>query len=161
MGSRKLRLARLDLFTKLKDEESYERKLKMLQLQMLQIQQAYLRQGRRAIRCATQRLQAGRLHKAKRALAFRFEPGDRGWGWAAVFFDYENDGDDDMYLSNGWIEGSYAHNQKNQMFVNDGNFFYLFNPSSPEAIAGDSRAVVAFDMDNFHIFDAATEQAIR
>ena len=26
----------------------------------------------------------------------RFEPGDRGWGWDAAFFDYENDGDWDM-----------------------------------------------------------------
>jgi hypothetical protein len=77
-----------------------------------------------------------------------FEPGDRGWGWAAVFFDYENDGDEDMYLSNGWIDGSFSHNQKNQMFINDGGFFYLASPNSPEAFAGDSRSVVAFDMDN-------------
>ncbi|HSO34289.1 MAG TPA: FG-GAP-like repeat-containing protein [Labilithrix sp.] len=76
-----------------------------------------------------------------------FEPGERGWGWAAVFFDYENDGDDDMYLSNGWIEGSLSHNQKNQMFVQDASMFYLAPPTSPEAFAGDSRSVVAFDMD--------------
>jgi hypothetical protein len=76
-----------------------------------------------------------------------FEPGDRGWGWAAVFFDYENDGDDDMYFSNGWIDGSTSHNQKNQMFLQDAGFFYLANPNSPEAFPGDSRSVVAFDMD--------------
>ncbi len=76
-----------------------------------------------------------------------FEPGERGWGWAAVFFDYENDGDDDMYLSNGWIDGSLSHNQKKQMFLQDGGMFYLANPSSPEAFAGDGRSVVAFDMD--------------
>jgi hypothetical protein len=81
------------------------------------------------------------------AQAKMFEPGDRGWGWAAVFFDYENDGDDDMYLSNGWIEGSFSHNQKNQMFVNDGGFFYLASPNSAEAFPGNSRSVVAFDMD--------------
>ncbi len=77
----------------------------------------------------------------------RFEPGDRGWGWTASFFDYENDGDDDMYLSNGWIEGSTAHDQKKQMFINDGAFFYLAPPTSPEAIASDGRSVVAFDKD--------------
>lgn len=76
-----------------------------------------------------------------------FEPGERGWGWAAVFFDYENDGDDDMYLSNGWIEGSLSHNQKNQMFLQDSSMFYLASPTSPEAFPGNSRSVVAFDMD--------------
>ena len=77
----------------------------------------------------------------------RFEPGDRGWGWSATFFDYDNDADDDMYLSNGWIDGSFAANQKNQMFVNDGGFFFLANEKSPEAFAGNSRGVVALDMD--------------
>jgi hypothetical protein len=77
----------------------------------------------------------------------RIEPGDRGWGWDAGFFDLENDGDDDMYLCNGWVEGSYAGNQKNQMFVNDGGFLYLAPPSSPEAFPGNSRAAVQADID--------------
>jgi hypothetical protein len=76
-----------------------------------------------------------------------FEPGDRGWGWATLFFDYENDGDDDMYLSNGWIEGSTAANQKKQMFINDNGFFYLAPTNSPEAVASNGRAAIAFDMD--------------
>jgi hypothetical protein len=77
----------------------------------------------------------------------RFEPGDRGWGWDAAFFDYDNDGDDDMYMLNGWIDGSYAGNQKNQMFINDDGFFYLAPPGSPEAFAGNSRAAAAVDLD--------------
>ncbi len=77
----------------------------------------------------------------------RFEPGDRGWGWAAVFFDYENDGDDDMYLSTGWLAGSSAGNQKKQMFVNDGGTFYLADPKSPEALASNGRSAVALDVD--------------
>ena len=76
-----------------------------------------------------------------------FEPGDRGWGWATLFFDYENDGDDDMYLSNGWIDGSTAANQKKQMFINDSAFFYLAPPTSPEAVASNGRAAIAFDKD--------------
>jgi hypothetical protein len=76
-----------------------------------------------------------------------FEPGDRGWGWATLFFDYENDGDDDMYLSNGWIDGSTAANQKKQMFINDSGFFYLAPPSSPEAVPSNGRSAIAFDMD--------------
>ncbi|HEU5057863.1 MAG TPA: CRTAC1 family protein [Kofleriaceae bacterium] len=77
----------------------------------------------------------------------RIEPGDRGWGWDAGFFDYENDGDDDMYLCNGWVEGSYAGNQKNQMFLNDDGFLYLAPPGSPEAFPGNSRAAVQADID--------------
>ena len=77
----------------------------------------------------------------------RFEPGDRGWGWDANFFDYDLDGDEDLYLSNGWIEGSYAEDQKNQMFVNDGGFFFVAPPDSPEAFAGNSRSVAAGDLD--------------
>jgi hypothetical protein len=77
----------------------------------------------------------------------RIEPGDRGWGWDAGFFDYENDGDDDMYLCNGWVEGSYAGNQRNQMFVNDGGFLYLGPTDSAEAFPGNSRAAVQVDID--------------
>ena len=73
----------------------------------------------------------------------RIEPGDRGWGWDTAFFDYDNDGDDDMYLDNGWIEGSYAGNQKNQMFIADSGFFYLANPESAEAFRGNSRSTAA------------------
>ena len=77
----------------------------------------------------------------------RIEPGDRGWGWDAGFFDYENDGDVDMYLCNGWVEGSYAGNQKKQMFLNDDGFLYLAPPDSPEAYAGNARAAVQADID--------------
>ena len=77
----------------------------------------------------------------------RIEPGDRGWGWDAGFFDYENDGDVDIYLCNGWVEGSYAGNQKNQMFVNDDGYLYLAPPESAEAFPGNSRAAVQADID--------------
>jgi hypothetical protein len=77
----------------------------------------------------------------------RFEPGDRGWGWDANFFDYDNDGDEDMYLSNGWIDGSYAANQKKQFFIQEGGKYYLAPPDSPEAYAGNSRSVAAIDFD--------------
>jgi hypothetical protein len=88
----------------------------------------------------------------------RFEPGDRGWGWDAAFFDYENDGDDDLYLTNGWIDGSYAGNQKNQMFVNDQAFFYLAPAASPEAFPGNTRAAAATDIDLDGDIDLVTTQ---
>ena len=77
----------------------------------------------------------------------RFEPGDRGWGWAALFFDYENDGDEDMYLSTGWLETSFASNQKKQMFLLDDGVFYLAPPTSAEAFASNGRGAVAVDLD--------------
>ena len=49
LDRRKLRLDKLDLKKKLKDQATYEDKLKRLQGRMLEIQQAYWRQGRRAI----------------------------------------------------------------------------------------------------------------
>ncbi len=76
-----------------------------------------------------------------------FEPGDRGWGWAGIFFDYENDGDEDIYLANGWIPGSPANDQRNQMFVQADRTFYLTPQGAPEAFPGNSRSVVAFDAD--------------
>jgi enediyne biosynthesis protein E4 len=76
-----------------------------------------------------------------------FEPGDRGWGWAGIFFDYDLDGDEDIYLANGWIPRSPAADQKNQMFVNEGETFYMGPVDAPEAFAGNSRSVVALDID--------------
>ncbi len=75
-----------------------------------------------------------------------FEPGDRGWAWAGVFLDYDNDMDEDLYLSNGWIDGSYAAGQKNQLFLRDGATFYL-GPEGAETFAGNSRSVAAADFD--------------
>ncbi len=77
----------------------------------------------------------------------RMEPIDRGWGWDASFFDYENDGDDDLYVTNGWINGSYAGNQKKQMYLNQDGYLYLAPQSSPEAFAGNARSAAAVDLD--------------
>lgn len=77
-----------------------------------------------------------------------FEPGDRGWGWAGVFFDYEHDGDEDLYLANGWIPGSPAADQANQLFVRDEQTFYQVDrDEEPAAFRGNSRSVVATDFD--------------
>jgi hypothetical protein len=78
----------------------------------------------------------------------RFEPHDRGWGWDAAFFDVENDGDDDVYLTNGWVQGSYAGNQQNQFYLNDDGFYYLANPKGAEAFAGNTRSAAIVDIDN-------------
>jgi len=78
----------------------------------------------------------------------RFEPRDRGWGWSAVFMDADNDGDEDMYMTNGWVQGSYAGSQKNQFYLQHNGFFYFAPPSGAEAFAGNTRSAVAVDIDN-------------
>jgi hypothetical protein len=75
-----------------------------------------------------------------------FEPGDRGWSWSGNFFDYDNDGDDDLYLTNGWLDGTPAANQKHQFFIRDGGRFYLADPDGPECYASNARGAVAADL---------------
>ena len=87
----------------------------------------------------------------------RFEPGDRGWGWASVFLDADLDGDEDLYLANGWIAGAFAANQKNQFFLMQDGYYYLA-PDGPEAFAGNSRSVVAFDADGDGDLDLLANQ---
>ncbi len=78
----------------------------------------------------------------------RFEPHDRGWGWDAAFMDVDNDGDQDMYVTNGWVQGSYAGGQKNQFYINHKGAFYLAPDDGAEAFAGNTRSAAAVDIDN-------------
>ncbi len=77
----------------------------------------------------------------------RFEPGDRGWGWDGRFFDYENDGDEDLYMTNGWMPGSSAADQRNIMFLRDGDHFFVGPSTSAETFAANSRSAAAVDID--------------
>ncbi len=74
------------------------------------------------------------------------EPGDRGWSWSGNFLDVDNDGDEDMYLTNGWVADTPAANQANQFFVRDGGRFYLADASGPESYVGNSRGAAAADL---------------
>tara|TARA_R110002096_G_scaffold408076_1_gene607097 strand:- start:9643 stop:12753 length:3111 start_codon:yes stop_codon:yes gene_type:complete len=78
----------------------------------------------------------------------RFEPHDRGWGWDAAFMDVDNDGDQDLYVTNGWVQGSYAGGQKNQLYINHKDAFYLAPETGAEAFAGNTRSSAAVDIDN-------------
>lgn len=84
-----------------------------------------------------------------------FEPGSRGWGWSARFFDYDNDGDEDMYLANGWAEGSMADKQRNQLFINQNGRLFLVNDDEASTFVGNSRGVVAADFDGDGLLDLA------
>ncbi|MEZ6008950.1 MAG: FG-GAP-like repeat-containing protein [Planctomycetota bacterium] len=78
----------------------------------------------------------------------RFEPVAKGWGWDAVFFDVENDGDDDVYIANGWLDGSYAGNQENLLFLAEAGAYFVADTSGAEAFPGNTRSVAAVDVDN-------------
>ena len=76
------------------------------------------------------------------------EPGNRGWAWSANFFDYENDGDLDFYVANGFIEDSLAQQQANQLFISDARRLYHHTGAQVAAFKGNSRAVAALDLNN-------------
>jgi len=87
----------------------------------------------------------------------RIDARDKGWAWGTVFFDYENDGDDDMYIVNGWIDRSAFYKQRNQLLINESDKLVSWSPAIaeavhdesmyPESYLGSSRAVAAVDLD--------------
>jgi hypothetical protein len=51
---------------------------------------------------------------------------DSGWAWGTAFFDFDNDGDDDLVVVNGWpgrdLNGGFTHAaMPMQLYRNDGN----------------------------------------
>jgi hypothetical protein len=87
----------------------------------------------------------------------RIDARDKGWAWGTAFFDYENDGDLDMYITNGWIGKSAFFEQRNQLLLNENDKLIAWSPAIdekvddearfPESYLGSSRAVVAVDLD--------------
>jgi len=87
----------------------------------------------------------------------RIDARDKGWAWGTAFFDYENDGDDDMYITNGWIAKSAFFEQRNQLLLNVGDKLVAWSPAItekvddearfPESYRGSSRAAIAVDLD--------------
>jgi hypothetical protein len=87
----------------------------------------------------------------------RIDARDKGWAWGTAFFDYENDGDDDMYITNGWIAKSAFFKQRNQLLLNENDKLIAWSPALnetvddegrfPESYLGSSRAVAAVDLD--------------
>jgi hypothetical protein len=78
-------------------------------------------------------------------------------GWGTGFFDYDNDGDDDLFVANGHVYpaidrhdiGS-SYFQRNQLFINDGGIFGAVGLQSGPGLQVEksSRGHAVGDMDN-------------
>lgn len=92
-----------------------------------------------------------------------------GWSWDADFFDFDNDGDDDLYCVNGMNEYSVYSDtpyytsvfkekreirlpvyekESNVFFVNQGGKLLNFSKESGVDFLGNSRSTVYLDFDN-------------
>jgi hypothetical protein len=99
-----------------------------------------------------------------------------GWAWDADFFDFDNDGDDDLYVLNGaneyrlleetwkWREreGDEArvlrlshHDQPNIFYLNDGGRLRDHSQASGADFVGNSRSAVYLDYDEDGDLDVA------
>ena len=77
---------------------------------------------------------------------------DGGWGWGSCFLDFENDGDLDIYHTNGWSQadefGAFS-NDSSRAFVSDGQGSFVEMASElglDDTHSG--RGVVCADFDN-------------
>ncbi|MCY3820182.1 MAG: CRTAC1 family protein [Gammaproteobacteria bacterium] len=77
---------------------------------------------------------------------------DGGWGWAACFADFDNDGDLDIYHTNGWwipFAPNFFHRDESRFFESIGNGEFL-EKSRDVGLADTERgyAIVCADFDN-------------
>ena len=76
---------------------------------------------------------------------------DGGWGWATCFFDFENDGDLDLYHTNGWEFETHEgfDTDASRAFVSNGDGTFT-NQASSLGLAdeGQGRGVVCADFDS-------------
>lgn len=72
---------------------------------------------------------------------------DGGWGWGAQFFDYDNDGDQDLLSTNGWVKDD-RHEQM-RFWVNNGDGTFT---EKAEELGFDNptygRGVAVLDIEN-------------
>lgn len=77
---------------------------------------------------------------------------DGGWGWGATFFDYDNDGDQDLAMTNGMIsESDFAvpfYDDPVKLWQNDGNGVFT-DVAQQEGFTdtGSGKGILTFDYD--------------
>ncbi len=111
----------------------------------------------------------GRLETYKLSDAVGRGFSSTGWAWGANFFDFDNDGDDDLYCVNGMNEYSVYSDtpyytkvfkekrevrlkvyqkESNVFFVNEGGRLLNYSRESGTDLLGNSRSAVYVDFDN-------------
>ena len=102
------------------------------------------------------------------------EPAELGWSWGAEAFDYENDGDPDLYVLNGTEESppilpdekrpSYVSGrtfvtqfakERKVFYLSDGGYFYDVSDKAEVAYEGSARGMAYFDFDHDGDLDIA------
>jgi hypothetical protein len=74
---------------------------------------------------------------------------DGSWGWGACFMDFENDGDLDLYHTNGWALEGHFLNDRSRAFVGTGGGRFTESAASLGLDDTDQgRGVVCADFDN-------------
>ncbi|MEK9727459.1 MAG: CRTAC1 family protein [Candidatus Margulisiibacteriota bacterium] len=74
--------------------------------------------------------------------------GVMGWSWGSAFFDYDNDSDQDFYITNGNFDLNSQNNDKNIFMLNHKNTLNFSNSISAESHEQNSRAVSSGDFNN-------------
>jgi hypothetical protein len=73
------------------------------------------------------------------------------WGWGSTLFDLDNDGDLDLFHTNGWNNGEESaefYTDPSRCFVNDGTGVFTEHAADLGIVdTGQGRGVVAFDYD--------------
>ena len=77
---------------------------------------------------------------------------DGGWGWAAVFFDYDNDADLDLLMTNGFVSGNADsetpfHTDPTKLWRNDGGVFTDVSVAEGFTDTASGKGALVFDYD--------------
>jgi len=89
----------------------------------------------------------GRFTERQHEFFDRSLEGD-GWAWDADFFDFDNDGHDDLYVANGREPNLAYDSERNVLYRQHGGRFFDVSKDSGADIAANSRGVAAADLDD-------------
>ena len=79
---------------------------------------------------------------------FQRRPDGCGWAWDADFFDFDNDGAEDLYIANGRERNLSYNMERNVLYKQSRGHFYDVSQRSGADIESNARGVVHADFDN-------------